>query len=72
MSYFDIKEAMGYQILPPIDRDEYPDRSYENLEGPYRQPSGHILYYDPREGKYYNPKTDMYVDHEEYEAMQRR
>lgn len=71
-SFRAIKKAMGSQILPPLNPSEYPDRSQQGLEGPFRQPSGHVLYYDPKEGKYYDPSTDMFVGNEEYEAMQRR
>lgn len=54
----------GYKIVPSIDRERYPERS--DLEGPFRLDSGLIVYYDPREGKYYNPNTDMYLDYDEY------
>lgn len=45
---------------PAIDPDEYPP--IRGMEGPFRYPSGKILYYDPREGAYYDSKTDMYLD----------
>ena len=35
------------------------------LEGPFRFRSGKVLYYDPKEGKYYDRSTDMYVDNDE-------
>jgi len=35
------------------------------LEGPFLV-SGRILYYDPKEGKYWDPKTDFYIPHDEY------
>ncbi len=35
------------------------------LEGPFHYPSGKVLYYDPKEGKYYDPTTDFYLEHEE-------
>lgn len=35
------------------------------LEGPFRYPNGRVLYWDPREGKYYDRSTDMYVEDEE-------
>ncbi len=35
------------------------------LEGPFHYPSGKVLYYDPVEGKYYDPTTDFYLSHEE-------
>lgn len=53
----------GYKILPPID-DRYQER--EGLEGPFRTKSGKVLYYDPKEGKYYDPDTDMYLSYDEY------
>ena len=35
------------------------------LEGPFHYPSGKVLYYDPKEGKYYDPTTDFYLEHDE-------
>ena len=35
------------------------------LEGPFTYPNGQVLYYDPREGKYWDPTTDFFVDHDE-------
>ena len=49
--------------LPAINSDEYPP--IRGMEGPFRYPSGRILYYDPREGAYYDSKTDMYLDRNE-------
>jgi len=49
-----------YIKLPNINPEEYPERS--GLEGPFRFRSGHVLYYDPREGKYYDAGKDMYLD----------
>ena len=34
------------------------------LEGPFNF-SGRVLYYDPREGSYYDPTTDFYVEQSE-------
>lgn len=39
----------------------------KGLEGPFSYPSGKVLYYDPVEGKYYDPTTDFYLSHEEAE-----
>ena len=44
-------------------RQKYGPR--KGLEGPFRYASGRVLYYDPREGQYYDPRTDFYVSHEE-------
>jgi hypothetical protein len=32
---------------------------------------GRILYYDPKEGKYYDPTTDFYVEQEEMDLLNR-
>jgi hypothetical protein len=47
--------------------DEMPG-PIEGLEGPFKFRSGKILYYDPKEGKYYDRGTDMYVSDEEMMA----
>ena len=31
------------------------------MEGPYKSPTGVKYYYDPKEGMYYDPSTDLYV-----------
>ena len=56
---------MGYKVLNTVDnmRDNYGPR--KGLEGPYNF-DGRVLYYDPKEGKYYDPKTDWFVPHDEY------
>jgi hypothetical protein len=40
-------------------RDKYGAR--KGLEGPFNF-SGRVLYYDPKEGQYYDPTTDFYVE----------
>ena len=44
----------------------------EGLEGPFHYPSGAVLYYDAREGRYYDPRTDWYVDNEEVDRLQQQ
>ena len=39
------------------------------LEGPFQYRSGAVLYYDPREGKYYDRRRDMYLDNDEALAL---
>jgi hypothetical protein len=56
---------MGYTVLPSIDRTVYTDLSAEGLEGPFVFPTGAVLYYDPREGRYYDRRTDMYVSNKD-------
>lgn len=41
----------------------------KGLEGPFHYPSGAVLYYDPKEGQYYDPTTDFYVPHEDVEEL---
>ena len=56
----------GYKVLGKdlIDPKEYPP--IRGMEGPYYFPkSGRILYYDTREGRYYDRKTDIYLDRDD-------
>lgn len=57
MSYFVFKNAK-----------EYGPR--KGLEGPFHYPNGQVLYYDPREGQYYDPTTDFYVPNEDVAELQ--
>ena len=62
---------MGYKVIADKDtmdqmRVKYGPRA--GLEGPFNF-SGRVLYYDPKEGKYYDPRTDFYVSHSEYFQM---
>ena len=55
----------GYKIMPPMD-DKYQPR--DGLEGPFSTLSGKVVYYDPKEGSYYDPDTDMYMSYDEFHA----
>ena len=57
----------GYRVLPPIDREKYQDR--EGLEGPFTTRSGKVVYYDPREGSYIDPDTDMYISYDDFSML---
>jgi len=54
----------GYKIMPPMD-PKYVER--KGLEGPFTTLSGKVVYYDPKEGKYYDPDTDMYMTYDEFQ-----
>ena len=54
----------GYKIMPPMD-PKYTERS--GLEGPFSTLSGKVVYYDPKEGSYYDPDTDMYMSYDEFQ-----
>jgi hypothetical protein len=65
---------MGYRVL--ADRFEMDDMRQKygprkGLEGPFNF-SGQVLYYDPKEGSYYDPRTDFYVSREEMDAINQR
>lgn len=67
MRFNDIRE--GYKMLPPVDKERYGKRP--GLDGPLRARNGKVLYYDPQEGKYYDPETDFYLTYDEFAAMDR-
>ena len=57
---------MGYRTFST--QDGYGARA--GLEGPYRYPNGRVLYYDPRAGEYWDPRTDFFVDRDEVADLQ--
>ena len=59
---------MGYRVLDTVDqmRDRYGPR--KGLEGPFNF-SGRVLYYDPKEGQYWDPRTDFYVEQAEMDQI---
>jgi len=57
---------MGYTVLPDIS-DKFGTR--KDLEGPWQFGPGRVLYYDPREGKYYDPTTDFYMEQDEMDML---
>ena len=65
-----IDTAEGYEVLPKMDRDKYQKR--DGLEGPIMTRSGKVVYYDNDKGDYYDPDTDMYIDYEDFKALDRK
>ena len=62
---------MGYKVIADRDtmdqmRTKYGPR--KGLEGPFNF-SGRVLYYDNKEGAYYDPSCDWYVSDEEMTAI---
>jgi hypothetical protein len=53
---------MGYAVLGERDARWQPR---QGLEGPFFFATGRVLYYDVKEGQYYDPTTDLFVDKEE-------
>jgi len=56
---------MGYCVVGERDLKWQPRKG---LEGPFWFVN-RVLYYDAREGKYYDPTTDFYVDQEEMDML---
>lgn len=59
---------MGYRILNVSEdfRSMYSER--DGLEGPFFYDGNDVLYYDPQQGAYLCPRTDMYLTLSEYMA----
>jgi hypothetical protein len=53
---------MGYAVLGERDARWQPRKG---LEGPFFYATGRVLYYDPKEGQYWDPLTDYYVPNDE-------
>jgi hypothetical protein len=62
---------MGYKVVDTVDmmRTRYEPR--KGLEGPFNF-SGRVLYYDNKEGAYYDPTTDFYVEQAEMDLINSR
>jgi hypothetical protein len=65
---------MGYKVL--ADRFEMDQMRVKygpraGLEGPFNF-SGRVLYYDNKEGAYYDPATDFYVEQSEMDLINNR
>ncbi len=63
------KTKTKQHTLPRIDTEKYQER--DGLEGPIATRSGKVVYYDPKEGKYYDPDTDMYIEYDDMRALTR-
>ncbi len=53
---------MAYTVLGERDARWQPRKG---LEGPFYFATGRVLYYDPKEGEYWDPLTDFYVPNDE-------
>ena len=62
---------MGYKVVDTTDmmRTKYGPR--KGLEGPFNF-SGRVLYYDNKQGQYYDPSTDFYVEQDEMDLINHR
>jgi hypothetical protein len=53
---------MAYTVLGERDAKWQPRKG---LEGPFYFATGRVLYYDVKEGEYWDPLTDFYVPNDE-------
>lgn len=58
---------MAYSVKPDPMRDNYGPR--KGLEGPFNF-NGRIVYYDVREGQYWDPGSDWYITEDELAVIQ--
>jgi hypothetical protein len=56
---------MGYKVLGKTEDLMQGYGPRKGLEGPFVFANGRILYYDIKEGAYWDPKTDFYVERDE-------
>ena len=57
---------MSYAILGERNNRWQPRKG---LEGPFYFATGRVLYYDVKEGSYYDPTTDFYVSQAEMDII---
>jgi hypothetical protein len=65
---------MGYKVIADRDEMDMMRTKYgprKGLEGPFNF-SGRVLYYDTKEGAYYDPTCDWYVSDEEMTIINNR
>ena len=59
---------MGYKVVADKHQTDQMREKYgprKGLEGPFNF-NGRVLYYDNKEGKYYDPTTDFYLSYNEW------
>lgn len=61
---------MGYRVLGRTEDLFQGYTARRGLEGPFLFGNGRILYYDPREGAYWDPRTDWYLSRDEAAEVQ--
>ncbi len=56
---------MGHRVLGHAEDIFKGYNKIKGLEGPFIRGGSRIVYYDPRAGQYWDPKTDFYLSNEE-------
>ena len=65
---------MGYKVVADkteMDQMRVKYGPRKGLEGPFNF-SGRVLYYDNKEGAYYDPTTDFYMEQSEMDMINNR
>jgi hypothetical protein len=65
---------MGHKIIADKFETDQMRTKYgprAGLEGPFNF-SGRVLYYDVKQGQYYDPTTDFYVEQDEMDMINNR
>ena len=65
---------MSYKVIAGKDEMDMMRMKYgprKGLEGPFNF-SGRVLYYDNKEGQYYCPSSDFYVEQSEMDLINNR
>jgi hypothetical protein len=60
---------MGYKVLGNFNDVMQGFEARKGLEGPFNF-NGRVVYYDPKEGRYWDPRTDFYLSNTEALQMQ--
>ncbi len=60
---------MGYKVLGKTEELLKGYGPRKGLEGPFIFAGGRVLYYDSREGQYWDPRTDFYVEQDEMNML---
>lgn len=66
---------MGYKVIADKHETDMMRMKYgsrRGLEGPFLFAGGRVLYYDRKEGAYWDPKTDFYMEQTEMDIIQNR
>lgn len=59
---------MGYKVLGKTEEIMQGYEPRKGLEGPFYF-NGRVVYYDPFEGKYWDPRTDFFLEQDEADAL---
>ena len=60
---------MGYKVLGNTEELFQGYTKRKGLEGPFIKGANRVVYYDPKEGQYWDPKSDFYLSQEEVDLL---